>query len=77
MKCYYVTQTDVAPPEFVFFVNDPRLLHFSYERFLENTLRGAFGFDGSPLRLVFKPRVQQDRTVAEVLITARADEGDA
>jgi GTP-binding protein len=77
MKCYYVTQTGVAPPEIVFFVNDPRLLHFSYERFLENTLRGAFGFQGTPMRLVFKPRVQQDRTGAEELITARADDGDA
>jgi GTP-binding protein len=73
MKCYYVTQSGIAPPEFVFFVNDPRLLHFSYERFLENTLRGAFGFSGTPMRLVFRPRVQQDRTEAVELIVAPSD----
>ena len=76
MKCYYVTQSGVAPPEFVFFVNDPRLLHFSYERFLENTLRGAFGFEGTPVRLIFKPRVQQDRTDADELIAASTENGD-
>jgi GTPase len=74
MRCYYVTQAGVAPPEFVFFVNDPRLLHFSYERFLENTLREAFGFIGTPLRLVFRPRVQQDRTEAEELILVPGDD---
>lgn len=73
MKCYYVTQSGIAPPEFVFFVNDPRLLHFSYERFLENTLRNVFGFSGTPIKLVFRPRVQQDRTEAEELIVTRGD----
>jgi GTP-binding protein len=73
LRCYYVTQAGVAPPEFVFFVNDPRLVHFSYERFLENTLRAAFGFAGTPLRLVFRSRVQQDRTEAEELITTKHD----
>lgn len=77
LKCYYVTQADVAPPLFVFFVNDPRLIHFSYERYLENTLRGAFGFAGTPMRLQFKPRVQQDKTDAEALITAATGEGTA
>jgi GTP-binding protein len=76
MKCYYVTQGGVAPPEFVFFVNDPRLVHFSYERFLENTLRGAFGFSGTPIRLTFKPRVQQDRTQADDLILAESSRGE-
>jgi GTPase len=76
MKCYYATQAGVAPPELVFFVNDPRLLHFSYERFLENTLRAAFDFQGTPIRLVFKPRVQQDRTEARELIAAPVDDGD-
>ena len=76
MKCYYVTQGGIAPPEFVFFVNDPRLVHFSYERFLENSLRGAFGFSGTPLRLTFKPRVQQDRTQADELILAETSRGD-
>ena len=68
MKIYYATQTAVAPPTFVFFVNDARLLHFSYERYLENSLRAAFPFEGTPVRLVFRPRVQQDTTDADELI---------
>jgi GTP-binding protein len=76
LKCYYATQTAVAPPELVFFVNDPRLVHFSYERYLENSLRDAFGFSGTPIRLVFRPRVQQDRTEADELIVASADAGE-
>ncbi len=74
MKLYYVTQSGAAPPEFVFFVNDPRLLHFSYERYLENTLRAEFGFSGTPIRLTFRPRVQQDRTESDDLIVASKDE---
>ena len=52
----YVTQVEASPPTFVFFVNDPRLLHFSYGRYLENRLREAFGFQGTPLKLVFKAK---------------------
>lgn len=47
------TQTGVAPPVFTFRVNDPKLVHFTYKRFLENQLRQAFGFEGTPLRLEF------------------------
>jgi len=46
----------VNPPTFVFFVNYPQLVHFSYQRYLENRLRRAFGFDGTPVRFVFKAR---------------------
>jgi GTP-binding protein len=75
LKIFYATQSDVAPPTFVFFVNDPRLLHFSYERYLENQLRASCGFEGTPMRLVFRPRVQQDATHADELITqATGDE---
>ncbi|MDQ6779693.1 MAG: ribosome biogenesis GTPase Der [Candidatus Eremiobacteraeota bacterium] len=77
LKCFYVTQGDVAPPTFVFFVNDPRLLHFSYQRYLENNLREEFAFTGTPLRFVFRPRVQQDRVDAEQLITSAAREDEA
>jgi GTP-binding protein len=56
VKVYYATQVAVAPPTFVFFVNDPSLVHFSLERFLENTLRDAFTFRGTPIRLRFRPR---------------------
>ena len=77
LKCFYSTQSDVAPPTIVFFVNDPRLLHFSYQRYLENNIREAFGFAGTPLRLVFRPRVQQDSTNADQLITAAARDEEA
>jgi len=56
LKVLYATQTGVNPPTFVFFVNDSRLVHFSYQRYLENKLRQAFGFEGTPFRLVFKSR---------------------
>jgi len=56
LKILYVTQAEVNPPTFVFFVNDARIIHFSYRRYMENKLRKAFGFDGTPIRLVFKSR---------------------
>ncbi len=58
LKVFYVTQPSVKPPTFVFFVNDPELMHFSYKRYLENKLREAFGFEGTPLRLVIRAREQ-------------------
>lgn len=54
LKLYYVTQTGVRPPKFTFFVNNPRLAHFSYTRFLENRIRDAFGFDGSPIIISYR-----------------------
>ena len=54
LKIFYATQAEVNPPTFVFFVNDAKLIHFSYRRYLENKLRQSFGFVGTPLRLVFK-----------------------
>ncbi|MFQ5886098.1 MAG: ribosome biogenesis GTPase Der [Anaerolineae bacterium] len=56
LRFYYATQAEVDPPTFVFFVNDPQLVHFSYRRYLENRLREAFGFEGTPLRLNFRRR---------------------
>ena len=56
LKIYYATQTGVAPPSFLFFVNEPELMHFSYRRFLENRLREAFGYEGTPLRMSFRKR---------------------
>jgi GTP-binding protein len=55
-KFFYVTQAEISPPTFVFFVSDASLVHFSYRRYLENVLRGSFGFDGVALRLVFRSR---------------------
>jgi GTP-binding protein len=56
MRIYYVTQVGVAPPHFVFFVNDPELVHFSYKRYLANQVREAFGFEGSSLAMSFRRR---------------------
>lgn len=56
LRIYYATQAEVSPPTFVFFVNDPALLHFSYQRYLENQLRQAFGFDGTAIRMEFRER---------------------
>ncbi len=55
-KIFYATQVAVAPPTFVFFARHAAQIHFSYKRFLENQLRAEFGFDGTPLRLVFRER---------------------
>jgi GTPase len=57
LKVYYSAQTGTSPPAFTLFVNDPRLVHFSYERYLENELRAAFGFEGTPIRLHFRGRM--------------------
>lgn len=57
LKILYVTQAEVRPPRFVFFVNDATLLHFTYERYLENRLREVFGFEGTAIRLTFKSRI--------------------
>jgi GTP-binding protein len=56
LKIFYATQAGTRPPTFVFFVNDPKLLHFSYQRYLENRIREAFGFQGTAIRLVFRGR---------------------
>jgi GTP-binding protein len=55
-KLFYATQAAVAPPTFVFFAREAGAIHFSYRRYLENQLREAFGFDGTPIRLVFRER---------------------
>jgi len=56
LRIYYASQPEVDPPTFVFHVNDPSLVHFSYERYLENQIRKAHEFVGTPLRLLFRPR---------------------
>ena len=60
-KLRYATQVGVAPPTFVFFATEPASLHFSYRRYLENRLREAYGFDGTPIRLVFREQVRENR----------------
>jgi GTP-binding protein len=56
LKILYATQVAVKPPAFVIFVNDPELMHFSYERFLENRIRDAFGFEGTPIKIFARRR---------------------
>jgi GTP-binding protein len=56
LRFLYATQADVNPPTFIFFVNDAKLVHFSYRRYLENKIRHAFGFKGTPLRFIFRSR---------------------
>jgi GTP-binding protein len=59
LKFFYATQAGVNPPTFIFFVNDRTLLHFGYERYLENKLREYYRFLGTPLRLIFKNRREE------------------
>ncbi len=56
VKIYYVAQVSTKPPTFVFFVNKPEILHFSYKRYLERRLRESYGFEGTPLQLIFRQR---------------------
>ncbi len=56
LKLYYITQVSVKPPTFVIFVNDKKLMHFSYTRYIENKIREAFGFKGTPLKFIIRER---------------------
>jgi GTP-binding protein len=59
-KILYATQVGVAPPTFVVFVNDPEIVHFSYKRYLENRVREAYGFLGTPIRLILRRRESEE-----------------
>jgi GTP-binding protein len=59
LKVLYTTQVGVKPPTFVFFVNDPELMHFSYRRYLENQMRKHFGFEGTPIRIVIRQKDEE------------------
>jgi GTP-binding protein len=56
LKILYATQVAVKPPSFALFVNDPEIMHFSYERYLENQLRKSFGFEGTPIKFLVRKR---------------------
>lgn len=56
LKLYYITQVSVKPPTFVIFVNDKDLMHYSYTRYIENRIRDAFGFSGTPLKFIIRER---------------------
>ena len=60
LKIFYATQVGVKPPTFVLFINDRELMHFSYQRYIENKFREAFGFKGTSLRFILKERKKND-----------------
>ena len=60
LKLFYITQVSVKPPTFVIFVNDKELMHFSYTRYIENQIRNAFGFQGTPLKFIIRERKEKD-----------------
>ncbi len=60
LRFYYATQPEVDPPTFIFFVNDPELVHFSYQRYLENRIRELYHFTGTPLRMVFRGHAKSE-----------------
>lgn len=59
LKIFYITQASVKPPAFVIFVNDKKLMHFSYTRYIENKIREAFGFTGTPLKFIIRERKEK------------------
>ncbi|MGH2609355.1 MAG: ribosome biogenesis GTPase Der, partial [Tepidiformaceae bacterium] len=59
-KLYYATQANTDPPTFILFVNDPKLVHFSYRRYLERAIREAHDFEGTAIKLVFRARSEED-----------------
>ncbi len=60
LKIYYMTQVGVKPPHFVIFCNDKKLFHFSYQRYLENQIRGVFGLEGTPVILTIRQKGEED-----------------
>ncbi len=76
LRVRYITQAETSPPTFVVFVNDPRLVHFGFERFLENRLRERFGFAGTAIRLVFRATDEErERAAAAERGTTRPRRG--
>lgn len=59
LRIYYMTQTGVCPPNFVVFINDEELFHFSYQRYIENKIRDAYGFEGTSFRMIAKQKGEQ------------------
>jgi len=59
LKIYYMTQVSIKPPTFVIFVNNIELMHYSYERYLENQLRKSFGFEGTPIKFIHRERGEE------------------
>ena len=60
LKIYYMTQTGICPPHFVIFCNDRELFHFSYQRYIENQIRGVFGLEGTPIRIAIRQKGEKE-----------------
>ncbi|MCQ2373180.1 MAG: ribosome biogenesis GTPase Der [Phascolarctobacterium sp.] len=60
LKILYATQVKIKPPTFVVFVNDPEIMHFSYQRYLENKFREAFGFEGTPIEMIIRGKQEEE-----------------
>ncbi len=60
LKIYYATQVGTKPPAFALFINDSELMHFSYERYLENQFRKTYGFEGTPIRFLLRPKDEHE-----------------
>ena len=60
LRVFYITQASVRPPTFILFVNDKKLFHFSYKRYLENTIRDTFGLSGTPIRMIVRERDEKE-----------------
>ena len=60
LKIYFVTQVKIKPPTFVLFVNNPEIMHFSYQRYLENKLRESFGFEGTPIQMIIRAKNEEE-----------------
>lgn len=61
LKIFYATQVSIKPPTFILFVNDKKLMHFSYLRYIENQMRDAFGFEGTPIHFIVREKAGKDR----------------
>ena len=60
LRIYYATQQSVCPPTFIFFVNDEKLMHFAYQRYLENYFRKSFDFTGTPVRMILREKKKEN-----------------
>jgi GTP-binding protein len=63
LKLFYITQVAVKPPTFIIFVNSKKLMHYSYQRYIENKLREAFGFIGTPIHFIIRERNADEQIV--------------
>ena len=63
LKIFYITQAAVYPPTFILFVNDDTIMHFSYKRYLENSIRKAVDYSGTPIKLIVKSKSNDEEMV--------------